>query len=158
MTPAAAAGTAAIIGLASVVGRLSVGFLLDRLAPGLVATGVMTASAAGALALWQFGAPAAPISAALLGLAAGAEVDLIAFLTARYFGQRAYGAIYGWQYSVFAMGYGLSPFIVGRLRDVRGDYGLAILLCVGAMMLAMTAVQLLSRRSSKGEQFARTLA
>ena len=77
-------------------------------------------------------------------MAAGAEIDLLAYLTALHFGQRQYGEIYGWQYSVFALGYGLSPFALGLMRDSNGDYGLA--LTVSASLVGGAALLMLGLR------------
>jgi hypothetical protein len=52
----------------------------------------------------------------------GAEVDLIGYLVARYFGIHAYGQIYGRQYATFLIATGLSPVILGAVRDVTGSY------------------------------------
>lgn len=138
--PASAARMASIVGLASVAGRLVVGLLLDRFPPALVSAVILAMSAGGALLLWASGLQFAILSVALFGLAAGAELDLLAFLTARYFGQRAYGAIYGWQYSIFALGYGLSPFVIGRLRDSFGNYDIALLGSAGLMIPSAIAL------------------
>src|SRR3546814_3099976 len=84
------------------------------------------------------------LAAILLGMAAGAEIDLLAYLTAPHFGQRQYGAIYGWQYSVFALGYGLSPFALGLMRDANGDYDIALMVSaslVGGAALLMLGVR-----------------
>lgn len=131
-----AARLASVVGLSSVVGRIIVGLLLDRFKPTLVSMIILALAAVGILLLWSSGLQYALLSVALLGLAAGAEIDLLAYLTARYFGQLAYGAIYGWQYSVFALGYGLSPFLVGRMRDHFGSYDLALLASAGLMVVA----------------------
>jgi len=138
-TPGDAARTASIVGLSSVLGRIAVGMLLDRFAPTLVSMVILILAAVGIILLWGAGLQYAVLSVALLGLAAGAEIDLLAYLTARYFGRRAYGAIYGWQYSVFALGYGLSPFLVGRLRDHFGSYDIALVCSAGLMALAALA-------------------
>jgi OFA family oxalate/formate antiporter-like MFS transporter len=58
----------------------------------------------------------------MIGLATGAETDLVAYLTARYFGLRHYGRIYGVQYSVFALTSGIAPFTFGKVYDVYGSY------------------------------------
>lgn len=154
ITPARAAGIASIIGLTSILGRLSVGYLLDRLPSGFVASTVLLLNAIGLGALMMFGAPAAPVTAALLGLAAGAEVDLLAFLTARYFGQRSYGAIWGWQFGVFTLGYGLSAYMIGRLRDETGGYGGAMAVCIFAMAIAAAIILVVSRSTGAGERYA----
>jgi MFS family permease len=80
------------------------------------------------------------LSALLIGLAAGAETDLVAFLTARYFGLAHYGRLYGLQYAVFGFASGISPFIFGRVFDQYGTYrpiliAAAILFVVGATAL-----------------------
>ena len=141
LTMVNAAAIASILGITSVVGRLVIGYLLDHLPMVLVSSAVLLLASTGIFLLWQFGLQFAWLATALLGLAAGAEVDLIAYLTVSYFGRRHYGAIYGCQYSVFIFGYGLSPWLLGMLHDVYGSYqrplmfstflaGLAVLLCL----------------------------
>jgi MFS family permease len=125
--PGLAAKIASLLGLASVSGRIGVGFLLDRFPATLVTVVTLLLAATGALLLFMFGLEYAPLAVVLIGLAAGAEIDLIAYLCSRYFGSRSYGAIYGWQYSVFVLGYGLSPFVMGAMRDKLGNYDLALL-------------------------------
>lgn len=142
--PLAAASTASLVGLSSVIGRLGIGYLLDRLPAALVSLGVLALAAAGIALLLADGLSMGAIAAILLGLAAGAEIDLLAYLTAQHFGQREYGAIYGWQYSVFALGYGLSPFALGRLRDGTGNYDLALTL--SALLVGCAALLMLGLR------------
>lgn len=131
-----AASMASTVGVASVAGRLIVGYLLDRLPAIVVSICVLLLAGAGILLLVLQGLESGYLAAALLGLAAGAEIDLLAYLTVSYFGRRHYGAIYGWQYSVFALGYGISPYLVGLLRDEAGTYGPALLFSSGLMLVA----------------------
>jgi MFS family permease len=131
-----AAQIASILGLSSVVGRIGVGMLLDRISAPLVALGTLVLAAFGVMLLYLFGLQYAPLAVALVGLAAGAEVDLIAYLCSRQFGTRSYGKIYGWQYSVFVMGYGFSPFLVGLARDHFGNYNFALLASASAVAIA----------------------
>jgi MFS family permease len=123
-TAADAAGVAGLIGISIVAGRLITGWLMDRLwAPAV--TFPMLASPAAAcmlLASSQIAIPAAMLSAVLIGLAAGAETDLVAFLSARYFGLAHYGSIYGLLYAIFGFASGFSPFLFGRVYDVTGSY------------------------------------
>jgi sugar phosphate permease len=77
-----------------------------------------------------------------LGLGAGFEFDLLAYLIARYFGRKAYGTIYGCFYTVIAFGGGIGPVIYGRVFDVTGRYDMALIggagcLVVGALVLLM---------------------
>ena len=133
-----AAEIASLLGLASVCGRIGVGLLLDRFPTTFVAVGTLLLAASGALLLYTYGLAYAPLGVMLIGLAAGAEVDLIAYLCSRHFGVRSYGAIYGWQYSVFALGYGFSPFFVGLMRDSLGNYDLALL--VSAIVICTAGI------------------
>jgi predicted MFS family arabinose efflux permease len=146
--PITAAARASIVGLASVGGRIVVGALLDRFAATRVSLAILVATTIGILLLWASGLNYAPLAAALLGLAAGAEIDLLAYLTAQYFGQRRYGAIYGWQYSVFALGYGLSPFAVGLMRDRAGSYDPPLLASAAFVTLSALLTLALPRRTS----------
>jgi predicted MFS family arabinose efflux permease len=52
-----------------------------------------------------------------LGLAAAAEVDLLAYLTSRFLGMKAYGRVYGCQLSVFYLGAALGPLLAGLAYD-----------------------------------------
>lgn len=135
-TAVRAAEIASLLGLASVCGRIGIGLLLDRFPTTIVTVGTLLLAAAGALLLYTSGLAYAPVAVMLIGLAAGAEVDLIAYLCSRHFGVQSYGAIYGWQYSVFVLGYGFSPFLVGLMRDSLGNYDFALLSCVVAICLA----------------------
>lgn len=134
--PMQAAKIASLLGLATIAGRIGVGMLLDRYPANFVAMAALLVAAGGALLLYSFDLRFASLAVMMLGLAAGAEVDLIAYLCSRHFGTRAYGAIYGWQYSIFVLGYGLSPFLVGLSRDMFGTYDFALLGSMFAVAMA----------------------
>lgn len=149
--PLSAARLASLVGLSSVFGRIAVGMMLDRFVASLVSMAILALAMLGIMLLWVSGLAWAPVAVILLGLAAGAEIDLLAYLTARFFGQRAYGAIYGWQYSIFALGYGFSPFLVGRVRDMTGDYQWALIGSAALMgVAALAALALGDRKWSDG--------
>lgn len=107
---AAAAQSTVFLGL--VVGRLVTGWLMDRFFAPRVALAFLLASLAGiaALATGASG-PTAFLAAALIGLAAGAEVDVIACLTSRYFGLHQYSRIYGTYCAVYSLGGGIGPVL-----------------------------------------------
>ena len=56
----------------------------------------------------------AAIAIAILGLSAGVEYDLMAYLVSRYFGMANSASIYGFLYAFFALGAG----VVLRIRGV----------------------------------------
>lgn len=80
------------------------------------------------------------LAAFMLGFAAGAESDLIAYLAGRYFGMRHYGRIYGMLYMPFGIASATSPVVYGYVRDTTGNYDQALqiamlLFAVGAILL-----------------------
>jgi cyanate permease len=66
------------------------------------------------------------VVALLVGVAAGSEVDLVAYLAAKYYGLAAYGKIYGVLFGVFALGAGSAPALAGFMFDASGNYQRAL--------------------------------
>jgi MFS family permease len=130
-------------GLAVIVGRIAGGWLLDRVWAPACAFGFLLLPAAGC---WSLAQPHVSEMRAIgavvtLGLAAGFEFDLLAFLASRYFGRRHYGSIYGCFYAVIAFGGGLGPVVFGRVFDLTGTY--AHILVVGSLCMVSGGVLLL---------------
>jgi predicted MFS family arabinose efflux permease len=142
--PQQAARIAGVIGVSVIVGRLLAGVLIDRYWAPLVTLPMLALPAVACFLLAQPQVPAAAaiLSAVLIGLAAGAETDLVAYLTARYFGLANYGRLYGLQYSVFGFASGISPFLFGKVFDVTGSY--QPILYVAAVLFVLGAVALLT--------------
>lgn len=133
--PAAqAARMAALVGMAVIVARLVVGWLFDRFHAPRVAVLFLTSPVIACLILWLHG-PAIP-AALLLGLAAGAEVDMLAYFTSRYAALENYGATYGLVLGLFSLGAAFGPPLFGWAVDATGnaDLGLA---CSGAGLVAV---------------------
>jgi len=132
------------IGLSVVAGRILGGWLIDRVwAPGVA----FVLLSMPAISCWLLSRAAldystALICIALIGFAAGVEYDLMAFLVARYFGMRAYAAIYGSLYGCFALGAGVGPLLFGTEFDRTHSYG--SVLEVSATMLVASALMLLT--------------
>ncbi len=124
MTAAQGAGIMGMIGLALMVGRVVTGFLLDRIWAPLVCLPILLIPALACY--WLMGSSTEQqtiyIAAFMLGFAAGAESDLIAYLASRYFGMANYGKIYGMLYMPFGIASATSPVLYGRVRDVTGNY------------------------------------
>jgi predicted MFS family arabinose efflux permease len=134
LAPAAAGRLAGMAGLFLIVGRVGTGWLVDRFFAPWVAAGAMAISALCIALLLGFGVPVATLGAIAIGLANGAEIDLIGFLTARYFGLRAYGRIYGLLYAVYIVGVSLSVALYGRIYDAAGRYDPAFAMAVAALL------------------------
>ncbi|NBC37093.1 MFS transporter [Novosphingobium sp. FSY-8] len=137
MAPVQAASMAASLGVAVIVARVAVGWLFDRFHAPYVAALFLSLPVLSCVLLWAHG-PVLP-AALMLGLAAGAEVDMLAFFTGRYARIENYGATYGWILGVFAAGAALGPLLVGYTVDATGNYDLA-LIASAVGLLAVVAV------------------
>ena len=142
MSPTEAGGYGAVIGASVMAGRLVTGFLIDRVFAPYITAVVFSLVACGCLALGLGGIQYALVAGIALGLAMGAEVDLIGYFTARYFGLSNYGVLFGFQYSAFSLGCGISPLLAGQIWDHTGSYDYALL--AAAALLALAVVVSLS--------------
>lgn len=142
-----AAAIASFMGIAVLGGRIGIGFLLDRLHAPAVARTLLALCAGGCLLLsfsdlpgWLVG-----LSVMSLGLAAAAEVDLVAFLTSRFFGMKAYGKIYGWQLTSFYLGAAIGPKAAGLAYDHFHSYVPALYFSTGALLFGAIVTGTLGR-------------
>lgn len=137
-----AASLAASVGLAMIPGRILVGLLVDRFwapAVGLVVIGLPVLSCA--ILASSDSALLLLLACLLLGLAAGAELDLLAFLTSRYFGLAHFAKIYALLYMALAAGSAFAPTLFARAVSAGGlDAALgltALLFAVGALLMPL---------------------
>jgi hypothetical protein len=77
-----------------------------------------------------------PIAAIALGCVVGTEIDLLGYLTARYFGLDVYGRAYAWQYAGVICASGASPAWIGWAADQTGSYRAALIGCSAVSLLA----------------------
>lgn len=122
-----ASAASSFLGISLVLGRLLTGLIIDRVFAPTVAAVIMLGSSLGFVVLFSLGGDWIPLSAVLVGLTLGAELDLIAYLVSRYFGPAAYGRIVGVLYSGFLVGVALSPLFFAILRDAGGSYSPCLL-------------------------------
>ncbi|SCK37317.1 Cyanate permease [Variovorax sp. HW608] len=136
ITAASAAKLASSIGFAVIFGRLLTGYLLDKIDAELIALGMFGLVVVG-LALLALGGSAMALPGAVIsGLAVGAEIDLLAFLTARYFTVRSYGTAYGGIFGLFLIGGAIGPGMTGKLYDITGSYKVPLICAIGFMAVA----------------------
>ena len=142
--PLAAAGMASLVGIFSIIGRVGTGFLLDRF-PGHLIGGAAFVIPVIACTLLLFDG-ANPLSqalaAAIFGLTLGSEVDVIAYLAARYFGLKNFGALYGAMVMALSLGVAFGPLGAGAAYDLYGGY--APFLYLTMVLMALSAVALFS--------------
>ena len=134
--PRAAGRFAGQVGLAVIASRMVVGLALDRIFAPRISIAICLVAAAGNLVFLMQGVQAATFTAIAIGLALGAELDLMGFLVARYFGLAQFGKIYGWLYFAFIFASGIGPLWVGAVRDATGSYRLALLGSIIGLLLS----------------------
>lgn len=143
MAAADAAQVAAGVGVAVLAARLVVGYLFDRFHAPYVAALFLLSPVVAALVLWG-GGPVV-VAALMLGLAAGAEVDMMAYFTGRYAALANYGATYGGVLGVFCLGAGLGPMLFGKAYDALGGYDAALLGSAVVLMIVVVLIATLGR-------------
>ena len=138
-----AATAISVFGVTVILGRLIVGYLVDiAWAPGVAAFAIAL-PVIGSLLL--AGSPpffTACVAAGLLGFAAGAELDLMSFLAAKYFGLLNYSQIYAVLYAALALASGLAPMLFARIFDKFGSYEIGF--TIGALFFAAGALMVLT--------------
>jgi MFS family permease len=121
-------------------GRLLAGFLVDRIFAPYVASVFFLAPIAGFALLASAAGSLPAIGVVLMGLGLGTEIDLIAFLISRYFGQRSFGELYGYFFMVFGIGSSLGRFVGGFVFDLAGSYTPALIGAAAALVVAVALV------------------
>jgi MFS family permease len=138
ITPGQAALCASMLGGSSVLGRVGVGWLLDRFFGARVALMVNLITAAGIFLLARAnGFAAGAFAAALIGIGAGGEAAITPYLLTRYFGLRGFSTLYGFTWTFYAAAGAVGPVILGRAFDSTGSY--ASLLTILALALSFAA-------------------
>ena len=124
MSRAEAVTAAGVVGVFVVIGRVSCGALIDRFwAPGVAAVFVsMPAFACALLALGAARPGSAALAAALVGLAAGAEFDLLPFLISRYMPRERYTATLAVVSACFYLGAAAGGPLLALAYDRLGSY------------------------------------
>ena len=126
------------VGLSTMAGRLVSGYLVDNIfAPYVAAFFFLLPS----LGLYFLGSAIYQIIGIIsIGLASGTEVDMIAFLTSRYFGLRRFGQLYGLLFAIFTAGPAIGPYLMGLSFVRLHSYAPALILFSLALAIASILV------------------
>ena len=132
-----AALASSLLGVAVLIGRVLSGYLLDCFFGPNVAILLFTGVAFGiSLLLTGAGGGLTLLAAFLVGLGMGAEADIIAYLTSRYFGLRSFGEMYGYLFAAFTLAGALGPVLMGVGFDRLGSYRAPLLFFLVATLAA----------------------
>ncbi len=123
-----AAGLVGILGLGTLIGRISLGLLADRIgAKRALFTTLLTQTAPVPL-LWWIDSPLAFYAIALMvGVGLGGHGTMYPVVTREYYGPKRVGILFGTFITGASSGMATGGFMGGLLHDLTGDYTLSIL-------------------------------
>jgi len=141
-----AALATSMFGIATIVGRVGNGYLIDCFFAPRVTSILFGGAAVGAALLWG-GATGygAFLASALLGLAIGAEADVMPFLISRYFGMRSMAELYGCVFGAYTLGNAAGRYLMAVGFDTTGSYQIPLACGFAALVLAVIATLLLGK-------------
>ncbi|NBS26245.1 MAG: MFS transporter [Gammaproteobacteria bacterium] len=123
----------ALFGFALLFARVFIGFIIDHFfAPRVMQ--IVSVGGAVSCVLYAIAPDAGILSALLLGFLLGAEFDVLAFLIKRYFGNVAYGRLYGVIFGVFYLGSGLGIVGLAAIRQAFGSYDAGLFMAAGILL------------------------
>lgn len=141
------AGLVAVIGAASVAGRLALGRALDSIGGRnayLICLAGMVLALAGLAQFRELGPLYAVVT--LYGFSHGALFVVVSPTVAEYFGLDGHGARFGWVLFAGTSMAWLGPILAGRLFDVTGSYTWAFVTLMAMGVLAFLLTLSLPRR------------
>nr|WP_016832663.1 MFS transporter [Herbaspirillum lusitanum] len=113
-----------VVGISMIAGRLMCGFMFDRFTPPRVAILFAVAPLIGVL-VFALGAEQPGfflVACILVGVAGGAEADMLAYFAALYFPMKSFSEITGYFFSAFTLGVGIGSIGLARSFDLMGSY------------------------------------
>jgi len=137
-SPETAAALMIAVGLSTMAGRLLSGYLVDKIfAPSVAAVFFLLPC----LGIYLLDSTISPVAGIIsLGLASGTEIDMIGFLTSRYFGMKRFGQLYGYLFASFVVGSAVGPFMMGLAFERLHSYEPALWTFSAFMLLASGAI------------------
>jgi predicted MFS family arabinose efflux permease len=139
------------LGIGSITGRLTGGFVLDHLRAQFVAAAAIALPFMSCL-LFLSGIQGDWVGyagGALLGLGVGAETDCLAYLSGRFFGLKNFGFVWASMCASIGLGAGLGPWAGSVLFDINQNYELFQILVLAALGFAVLMLLTLGRYQVK---------
>ena len=142
-----AALTASVLGGATLVGRLTVGYLLDRIFAPYLGASLFAIAGLGIFLLWSGAIGTLAFAGAFLVGIASSSDSLIPYLITQYFGLRSFAEIYGYVVAVYVVGWMCGPLLMGLGFDYLGSYQWVL---AGYLVALLTSAGLMLVLALKG--------
>jgi MFS family permease len=135
-----------VVAMATAVGQLIAGVILDKINKPRVAVPFFAMNLAGILLL-HYSSSTTTLFAGmvLLGFGSGAEYSILPYFLTRFFGLKAFGVLYGIVYTASFIGGGTGNWLMGRSYDYLGTYNLMLIMIQIAMVATVFLVATLRR-------------
>jgi MFS family permease len=142
-----AASVFSSFGVSLILGRVVVGYLVDRIWAPAVAAAALAMPAIGCVIFATADGHPAPLVAAtmMIGIGSGAEFDIAAFLMARYFGMREYGRLFGVHLGLVTAGAAASPLLFAALYSMTASYTAMLVCCFSCFVIGPVLLLSLGR-------------
>ena len=115
-----AAWVAGVLGASAVIGKLICGALAHRVGGQYIMALLLALPIATALILMEPNVTllSASLAIGFLGFSSGGQLEMLVYITARHFGLKAFGTIFGVIGGVLSLAIGIGPVIAGRVYDL----------------------------------------
>jgi sugar phosphate permease len=145
---AAAARIASLVLVSSLVGRLAMGWLADRIAKQHVMLLIYLLVGSAIPLLFLTATPGAIyVFAVVFGIGLGGEYMVIPLMAAELFGVRVLGRVMGIVLTADGVGEAVAPWLVGRMRDAAGSYAGGFAALIACALVGAVAILFLPRAS-----------
>ena len=148
-----AAALAGVAGIFSIFGRIGAGLLLDTV-PTKVFGVLVFLLPAFVSVLLTFAAGSFPIlvlAVALMGLAMGAESDILAYIASCRFDHAVFGSLFAIIQTITAVASLCGAMLAGYLFDLRGDYSLFLTIVIPVAAASALCLMLVPEFAPAGE-------
>jgi MFS family permease len=128
---ATAALSVSVMTVMAVIGRLTLGAVVDRLDPRMISAGSMFSQAVALFAMTQTtDARALLIACGAYGFSVGNIITLPSLIIQREFRPETFALVLGLSTAIGTFAGALGPGLIGLIRDATGDYGVALFVCM----------------------------
>ncbi len=143
---AQAALSVSVMTACAVIGRLTLGMVVDRLDPRWISSGSMFSQAVALFCMTRTMDPVLLIACcAAYGFSVGNIITLPSLIVQREFPSAAFGLVLGLSTAIGTFAGAIGPGLIGLIRGATGDYTVALLVCMALKIMGGDLVLIRNR-------------